>query len=223
MQARCRRSLIWMAPLLVTALVGWGGARRAAAATDAPDLSWLEEPACADGVDVAALDAPDWLADAAATPAKPAPPAGSCTTNGQCKPKHYCAKPEGDCKGKGECKAKPTVCPLIFKPVCGCNGKTYSNSCLAAVAGVNVKADGACPKPTGGTYTCKTNKDCKKGDFCAKDIGKCDDEGVCAQRPICTALVVAPVCGCNNKTYSNQCMAHSSGENVKHDGKCEKK
>jgi len=227
MEAGCRKSLIWVSSfLLVAALAGWGGVRQAqAAAPEAPDLSWSEEAACAVGVDYAALEAPDWAADVADTaeaPAKPAPGGKSCTVNGQCKGKQYCAKAVGDCKGKGECTARPDLCPLIFKPVCGCNGKTYSNSCFAAMAGVNVKAEGACTKPKGGTYTCKTNKECGKGDFCAKDMGKCDEEGVCAQRPRCNAIAEAPVCGCNNKTYSNACLAHSAGVSVKHEGKCEK-
>jgi hypothetical protein len=200
--------------------MGLGGGR--AAAAEAPDLSWLQQDdACADSVDVASLDAPEWLADAAPAPA--AMPAKACSANAQCKGKQYCSKAVGDCKGKGECKAKPDVCPLIFKPVCGCNGKTYSNECFAASAGVNVKAEGACKTPKGADNTCKTNKDCKTaGDFCAKDTGKCDDAGVCAAKPQLCPTIVAPVCGCNGKTYNNNCEAHHAGVNVKHDGKCEK-
>jgi hypothetical protein len=204
MQARCRKSLIWIVPFLVVGIVGWGGAQRAEA-TDAPDLSWLQ--------------------DATPTPATgdTAGATGGCRTNGQCKgSKQYCSKAVGDCKGTGECKARPEVCPLIFKPVCGCNNKTYSNECFAAMAGVNVKAEGACPKAAGAANTCKTNKNCPAGDFCAKDTGKCDDEGVCAQKPQICPTIVAPVCGCNNKTYNNNCEAHRAGVSVKHDGKCEK-
>lgn len=38
----------------------------------------------------------------------------------------------------------PVVCILIFEPVCGEDGKTYSNSCFASAAGVKVKFKGEC-------------------------------------------------------------------------------
>lgn len=37
-----------------------------------------------------------------------------------------------------------TVCPSIYAPVCGVNGRTYSSSCDARVAGMNIAHNGAC-------------------------------------------------------------------------------
>jgi len=66
---------------------------------------------------------------------------GACGKNGT----EYCMFPQGQCGGTGTCTAIPSVCPGIVMPVCGCDGKTYTNSCKAAVALVSVKARGACP------------------------------------------------------------------------------
>lgn len=45
---------------------------------------------------------------------------------------------------QGTCKPRPDMCAQIFKPVCGCDGKTYSNACMATHAGTDVARDGAC-------------------------------------------------------------------------------
>src|ERR1700681_2543627 len=212
MQTRCRKSLIWIGPLVLLVLVSWGGAWSAEAkALDASNQSSLQEDTCAEGVALAALDLPDWMEAAAPAADAAAPADKECTANAQCKPKQYCAKAMGDCKGKGKCTAKVLCTEFIIKPVCGCNGKTYSSPCMAAAAGVNVAAEGACKTGAYGK-ACKTNKECPATAFCAKDSGKCDDEGWCEVRPpVCPTQVVAPVCGCNNKTYSQACLAFRAG------------
>jgi hypothetical protein len=62
----------------------------------------------------------------------------------------YCDFGIGRCKmpdAQGTCKTKSTVCTKEFRPVCGCDGKTYGNACTAAAAGVSIKHEGECGKP----------------------------------------------------------------------------
>jgi hypothetical protein len=203
------KSLTWLGPLVLLVVLAAAPARAAVAS----DRAASDDVACAGSateIDFAALDAADQDAPAAA--------AKECTANKQCGgAKSYCAKAVGDCAGKGACKARPEVCPDLFKPVCGCNGHTFSNECYAARAGVNVKSEGPCPAQS---QACKTNAQCSKGDFCAKETGKCDGEGTCAVVPTICPTIVDPVCGCDKKTYNNQCEAFRAKVNVAHAGKC---
>ncbi|MBI1839117.1 MAG: hypothetical protein HYR95_02400 [Candidatus Colwellbacteria bacterium] len=95
-------------------------------------------------------------------------------------------------------KHEKILCIEEYEPVCGVDERTYGNECKARVANVRVRYKGEC--------RAKEESRVEK----PKEEGK-----------LCTQ-VYDPVCGADDRTYSNSCFADIARIQVKHRGECGK-
>lgn len=136
-----------------------------------------------------------------------------CSPTAACPSTAWCDAP---CGGSGLCELRPTSCPDTPAPVCGCDNRTYANACEANRAGVAVQSEGECA----GSGGCVDNRECERRHFCEKETGACRGSGVCAPIPETCLGRYDPVCGCDNRTYGNECEAHRNGVSVNFRGEC---
>jgi len=89
-----------------------------------------------------AAGAPDETPAESPTDAEGGAAGAACGSRGlePCAQGLFCDFPENGCGAAdkpGTCKPIPEACIQIYKPVCGCDSKTYGNSCEAHASGVD--------------------------------------------------------------------------------------
>ncbi len=141
----------------------------------------------------------------------------------QCGAGEFCQIPPGVCDSadvRGACTDIPQLCPDVYRPVCGCDGRTYGNRCEAAANSASIAHRGEC-RPLCGTIV---GIPCPAGQYCELPPAMCssaDLAGQCLAIPEVCPHILDPVCGCDGETYPNDCARRQAQVALAHRGRCE--
>ncbi|MEM8610091.1 MAG: Kazal-type serine protease inhibitor domain-containing protein [Myxococcota bacterium] len=135
----------------------------------------------------------------------------ACRSNADCEATELCAT--NLCEdGLGECIARPDNCDDVpVSLVCGCDGRTYDNSCSAELVGVRLAQQGAC--------NCQDDSECVDNQFCESTLS-CGNAGTCVDPPLMCLPESVGVCGCDGVDYESGCLAAQAGTRVSALGSC---
>ena len=94
-----------------------------------------------------------------------------------CASDEYCDYGDDTCgyaDGSGLCTKRPSSCPDIYQPTCGCDGTVFSSACDANAQGFDVNATGSCTPPSKELFPCLSGFCATKSQYCevqVSDIG----------------------------------------------------
>jgi len=177
----------------------------------------LAEASCIDGDWVCPPGAVAYGSDGCSPPAV-------CAATLLCPAGQYCAVPDFTCGSSttaGSCQPSPDACDATLAPVCGCNGLTYDNECLAASVGVGISVTKACPTPSGyfdcGPRFCEIGQQvCRQTNLLNQPGGPTAYECLSAS-PACTASCGGcnGICDpCPTASCTESCMENNIGVTV---------